>query len=200
MLERGEDWRGGVEAWLWPSSKYRLSCWQGIQSFMTDVTPECKLLTAYAGHFDKATCVTRCILGSGSKDQLTTQSIKSNPSVLLRTILLFTRTCSYLFQANRRRARSLRQDATIVVFPTCSAGPVVHYTIVRYLTMFRILDRTTTFLDTIDSESHHSDSESHNKRNNGNHTLFNQQGSAVDILLIYTNGTYVVAHHNISTP
>ena len=57
--------RGGVEAWLWPSSKYRLSYWQGIQSVMPSVTPECKLLTAYVGHFYKATCVTHCILEVG---------------------------------------------------------------------------------------------------------------------------------------
>ena len=51
----GEE--GGVEPWLWPSSKYRLSYWQGIQSVMPNVTPECKLITAHVGHFYKATCV-----------------------------------------------------------------------------------------------------------------------------------------------
>ena len=31
VIERGEERGGGVEAWLWPSSKYRLSyCQQGF--------------------------------------------------------------------------------------------------------------------------------------------------------------------------
>ena len=31
---------------------------QEIQSVMSNVSPECKLLTAYVGHFYKVTCVT----------------------------------------------------------------------------------------------------------------------------------------------
>ena len=50
-----------MEAWLWSSFKFRLSYGQGIQSFMPNVSPECKLLTAYVGHFYKATCVTHCV-------------------------------------------------------------------------------------------------------------------------------------------
>ena len=41
VIERGEERTGVVEAWLLPSSNYRLSYWQGIQSFMPNVTPEC---------------------------------------------------------------------------------------------------------------------------------------------------------------
>ena len=28
----GEERRGGMEAWLWPRSRYLLWCWQGIQT------------------------------------------------------------------------------------------------------------------------------------------------------------------------
>ena len=63
----GRGGGGRVEDWLWPSSKYRLSHWQGTQSFTPNVNPECKLLTAYVGHFCKATCVTHGILEVGVK-------------------------------------------------------------------------------------------------------------------------------------
>ena len=65
MIERGEERRGRVEAWFWRSSKYRLSYWQGIHSFMPNLNPECKLLTPYVDHFYKATCVTHCMLEIG---------------------------------------------------------------------------------------------------------------------------------------
>ena len=62
---------------------------------MPNATPECKLLTAYAGHFYKFTCVTDCIIEMGVKDQLTIQPITSSASVIVRTILLFMLTCRY---------------------------------------------------------------------------------------------------------
>ena len=71
MVERGKERRGAggeVEAWLEPSSKYRLSYWRGIQNFRPNVDPECKLLAAYVGHFCKATCVTHCILEAGVRN------------------------------------------------------------------------------------------------------------------------------------
>ena len=39
-------------------------------SFMLNVNPECKLLTAYVGRFYKATCVTPCILEVGVRTNL----------------------------------------------------------------------------------------------------------------------------------
>ena len=55
----------------WPRYEDRLSCWQGIQSDIQDVTPdvtpERKLLFANVGHFYKATRVTCCILEADVK-------------------------------------------------------------------------------------------------------------------------------------
>ena len=71
-----------MEAWPWPSSNYRLSYWQGIQNFMANVNPECKLLTAYVGHFYMATCDSLDTSSEG-KDQLTRQPITSSPTIVI---------------------------------------------------------------------------------------------------------------------
>ena len=65
-------------------------------SFMPNVNPECKLLTAYVGRFYKAMCVTPCILEVGVR---TNSQYNQSHRVLVFSSEPFYSSlkCSYLF-------------------------------------------------------------------------------------------------------
>ena len=56
-----------MEAWLLAKLQIPALVRARYPNFMPNLNPECKLLTAYVGHFYKATGVTHCILGVGER-------------------------------------------------------------------------------------------------------------------------------------
>ena len=126
MIERGGERRGGGESLALAKLQIPALVLARYPSFMPNVNPECKLLTAYVGRFYKAACVTPCILEVGVRTNSEYNQITSSSRVLLSTILLVAgsaATCS----KQQRGTRSVRQDATLVMFTACPVDHVVHY-------------------------------------------------------------------------
>ena len=94
-LEGGRGGRGGGGSLVLAKVQVPALVLARHTSVIPDVTPERKLLTAYVGHFHKATCVTRRMLEVEVKTKPIHNQSYPRPSMLQRTKLPQMRACSY---------------------------------------------------------------------------------------------------------